>query len=204
MLNLNARRYKIIMSQIGWKGKPTRLFYLYLMGIAVPAIVAEGMSMAVRGAFDDDDEYDGMFGEGNDAHDMQIAFDLLVMSQVKFISAFFPGGGAITTRLYGTVTPQLYDDKISLSPVLSFADSAIKGTAVALEAIFSDEELDTKQKATALKSALNALAVGFRIPLNWFAKPVSYLVKVEGGESNPEGVWDYVKGFLTGRDGTEE
>ena len=60
-----------------------------------------------------------------------------------------------------------------------------------------------RDPSSMVKDFLNAFALLVGIPTGWFNKPVTYLMKVDEGKADPEGVADYVQGFLRGRDGTE-
>ena len=61
---------------------------------------------------------------------------------------------------------------------------------------------DTEAKH--VRHLIHFFGVAFKLPTNWLGKPLSYLMSVEKGESYPEGAKDIVRGFLTGKDGTEE
>jgi hypothetical protein len=87
MLNFNVSRFDIIRREIGAKGKAGKFFYLYLMGIAIPAIVAEAISMGARGDFDVDD----------DEELAVVLAQVFLLSQIKFVAAAAPGGGAAIT-----------------------------------------------------------------------------------------------------------
>jgi hypothetical protein len=190
MYNLNRTQYHIITKEIGWRGKPGRLFYLYLMGIAGPSIMAKGIMMAGRGEFDIDDE-----DEITD-----VLFELFVMSQIEMVAGFIPGGAAVASRVYGEFTPQFYDDRMSFSPVLSFAESAVGGVLDMRSIVAADEDINGPR---VVRSGLAAIGIGFGLPTNWFSKPTSYLLKVREGTSSPTSILDIIQGFISGRDGTE-
>jgi len=199
MMNLSATEFKVISRDIGFKGnRPGRFFYLYLSVILVPAIVAEGIAMAAGGDFDDLDEKD----------DDEVAatfFKLFVVSQGKFVGNFLPGLGATLNFAWARATPEYYDDRLSISPVLSIGE---QGGAGAVRLIqdgieYASEGNFERDPSSMVKDFLNAVGVLFGIPTNWFNKPLTYLMKVDEGTADPEGVADYVQGFLRGRDGTE-
>jgi GNAT superfamily N-acetyltransferase len=196
MLNFNVSRFDIIRREIGAKGKAGKFFYLYLMGIAIPAIVAEAISMGARGDFDVDD----------DEELAVVLAQVFLLSQIKFVAAAAPGGGAAINRVVGQFTAVPYDDRLSFSPVLSIFDSALSGGAnLAEDAVTWAVEGEPARDASKLvKDGLNMVALLWGLPTNWFSKPVQYLLKTKEGNADPENVADYVQGFLTGRDGTEK
>jgi hypothetical protein len=192
MYNLIVSEFDIIARQIGWKGKPGKFFYLYLAGIAAPAIIANAVSQLARGDFEDDEELD------------MALLDLFVLSQIKFVAGFIPGGSAAISRVIGEFTPQTYDDRLSFSPVIGIADQAVRGvfevTTDFYSVVVEGEDLGDRRPASrTIRDGLNAFGVFLGLPTGWFAKPVSFLQRIEEGEEDPEGVADYVRGFLTGR-----
>jgi len=191
MLNLNAAEFDITKRQIGYKGKAGKFFYLYMMGVFVPAVVAEGISMAARGEFDTEDD-----------DDLAVALaELFLLSQIKYVAGFVPGGSAAVNRIIGQFTDVPYDDRLSFSPVLGIFDQAISGTANLVEDIVTAavEGEPARDASKIIRDGLNAIALIFGLPTNWFSKPVQFLQKIEEGKEDPEGVADYVKGFFTGR-----
>ena len=193
MLNLSASQFDIIRKEIGAKGKTGKFFHLYLMTIAIPAIVAEGISMGARGDFDveDDEELAVVLAE------------LFLLSQIKYVAAFIPGGGAAVNRAVGLFTAVAYDDRLSFSPVLSIFDSAVTGGAnLVKDAVTLLVEGEVSRDASKIvRDGLNMIALVLGLPTNWFSKPVQYLLKTDEGNADPENVADYVQGALTGRSG---
>lgn len=200
MFNLNATEFKVIARDVGYKGnKPGRFFYLYLMGIAMPSIIAEAITMAAKGEFDDLDEKE----------DEELAYlfaNLFVISQAKFVGYFVPGLGSVINFGIGQATQQFYDDRLSASPVLSITEGALVGLGRlvkdGVEHLVEGEA--SRDASQMIGDALNAFGVATGLPTGWFRKPLQYYMRVEEGTSDPEGVWDIVQGFLTGKDGTED
>ena len=200
MMNLSATEFKVISRDIGFKGKnPGRFFYLYLAVIMAPAIIAEGIAMAAGGDFDDLDEKD-------DDEIAAVFFNLFVVSQGKFVGNFFPGLGATVNFAWGQGTKEFYDDRLSVSPIISIGEQAAVGVGrlVADGIEYAREGIVERDPSAMVKDLLNAIAILFGLPTGWFNKPVTYLMKVDEGNADPEGVIDYVQGFLRGRDGTED
>tara|TARA_R110002012_G_scaffold315751_1_gene529968 strand:- start:3186 stop:12053 length:8868 start_codon:yes stop_codon:yes gene_type:complete len=199
MANLNLSEFKVIARDIGFKGnKPGRFFFLYLMGIAVPSIVAEGLTMAARGDFDDLDDKE-------DEEIIRTFADLFVTSQAKYVAYWVPGAGALVNWAIGQTNEVFYDDRLSMSPVLSISESVMTGVSRLIKDgvnVLTGEE--TRDASRMVGDALNAIGVTLGLPTGWFRKPVQYFLKVEEGTADPENVGDWVQGFISGRDGTED
>lgn len=81
--NLVGGEASTVMRTMGWKGS-RRLFFIYLFGIAVPAIAAELIVQAARGEAGDEDGY------GDDL------LELFFGSQVRYLTGMVPVAGQIT------------------------------------------------------------------------------------------------------------
>ena len=192
MYNLNRTEWKLNARRIGWKGKPTRAFYIYAIGFALPAIIAEGIVMMAKGRFaDEDEEMDTLM------------FDMLFMSQAKMATAMVPVIGLPVTAGLGLLTDQTYDDKMSLSPVLSIAEGYgmnFLKSAVAR----ATGEIDTdEEEVREAKAYLKMLGLVLKLPTNWFAKGLEYQMKTDRGMVEGKDTSDIISGYLLGRDKTE-
>ena len=200
MHNLSATEFKIAARNIGTEAeRPGRRFMLYLLIWALPSIVAEGITMAGRGEFDDMDELD-------EEELAIVLFKLGILSQVKMVANVIPGVGQATNFVIGRYTDVRYDDRLSASPVLSIGEG---GGASLLNVINDGYELATEQEtsrsvARSVADILNAFGLLVGFPTNWFKKPAVYLIKIKEGDAKPDGPIDIVQGLLSGRDGTEE
>ena len=199
MANLNLSEFKVIARDIGFKGnKPGRFFFLYLMGIAVPAIVAEGITMAARGDFDD-------LEDKEDEELIRIFGNLFITSQAKYVAYWVPGLGTVVNWAIGQTNEVFYDDRLSVSPVLSITESVMAGAVRLIKdgvsAITGEE---TRDASKMVADSLNAIGILFGLPTGWARKPAQYFLKVEEGKADPENVGDWVQGIISGRDGTED
>jgi hypothetical protein len=180
-------------AQIGWTGRQGRAFYAYLMIVAVPSIVAEGMAQGMRGNLDDLEDEDELD---------QIMLDVVVGSQLKTLMAMVPYAGQVGGIVYGTVaTEAAYDDKLSMPAGLSVVSSTVSSLAkLVMVAADPEQDVDTKK---AIKTTLDAFALATGVPTNWLSKPLQYAQGVQEGKNAPEGLVDLLQGALTGKDGTE-
>ena len=192
MYNLNLTAFGVEKEVHGFS-RPHKLMYLYAVGIMLPAVIAEAMSMAARGDFDDleDDE------------PLELAAklaNLLVFSQLKFIAGAVPGGSAVIGMLQGATTSQTWDDKLSVSPVIGPVEQVGAGVSAIIQ---STVEGEVQKPDKIARGALTGIALYAGIPANWLTKPLTYGIKVQEGKAAPENALDILQGVLTGRDGTE-
>ncbi len=121
--NLVGGEMQTAMRQAGWEGKG-RMFWIYLMGMAVPAILGEAIVEGFKGKLGDEDD-DGWLDDIG---------ELFFGSQVRYALAMAPVVGPITNSLLNTFNGQFYDDRLSSSPVMSAADRAISTPSSILKA----------------------------------------------------------------------
>ena len=192
MYNLNLTAFGVEKEVHGFS-RPHKLMYLYAVGIMLPAVIAEAMTMAARGDFDDleDDE------------PLELAAklaNLLVFSQLKFVAGAVPGGSAVIGMLQGATTSQTWDDKLSVSPVVGPVEQVGAGVSAIIQ---SAVEGEVQKPDKIARGALTGIALYAGIPTNWLTKPLTYGIKVQEGKAAPENALDILQGVLTGRDGTE-
>lgn len=194
MGNLLATQVSISKNRqdLNWLGRQGRSFYAYLMIVALPAIVAEAMSMWARGDLDEleEDELD------------QAMFELLVGSQIKMVAAMVPYAGQVAGTVYGTaVTAAPYDDRLSMPAGVGMVGTNVTGlTQLLMAAADPNTDVDTRR---AIRTMMDTIAILTGLPTNWASKGLQYAAQVHSGEAQPQGLTDYVQGVLTGRDGTE-
>ena len=179
-------------TNIGWGHKMGRSFYVYLMVFATPMIVSEALRMALSGELDDIDDEDDM---------LAVTTELLVGSQVKGALAMVPYVGQAAGAAYGVFTKEVYDNRINVGAPIGMVERTFSGVfRLIYAAIDPDTDIDTRQS---IRSMLDLIALTWGLPTNAFSKPISYAIKVQEGEADPEGLVDVLQGAITGRDGTE-
>lgn len=189
LANLNAGELMKISRQVGLKKGAGRGFYIYMMGLAVPAILADAIVIAMAGKGldqDDDDEY---------LDDILKSF---FGSQFKTITATIPYVGQFMTAAYNKAfTPSKADDRVSLSPAISVLEGAYGAPAELYKRIADDA--NNEKKLT--KDALTLIGVMTGLPTGPVGKPVGYLMDVQSGKAEPTGPVDFTRGLVTGRSG---
>jgi hypothetical protein len=148
--------------------------------------------MMAKGRFDDDEEELDT-----------LMFDLLFMSQAKMATAMVPVLGLPVTAGLGLMTDQTYDDKMSLSPVISIAEGYGMNFLKSFSARATGEIDTDEEEVREVKAYLKMLGLVLKLPTNWFAKGVEYQMKTDRGMVAGRDTSDIISGYLFGRDKTE-
>jgi hypothetical protein len=184
MANLNATEVQITARSVGLKKGMGRLFYVYLMGFAIPALLGDAIAKALRGGWEDEE------GDGY----MDDLFAWFFSSQAKFALAAVPVVGQAGNAALGAFTKMPYDDRISMSPAVSVIESGLSVPAAAYKALVEGEEFNRAD----VRNTLNLLGILTGTPTGALAKPVGYGVGVAQGDIEPTGPVDAARGVVTG------
>lgn len=191
LANLNAFEIQKISRETGLKKGAGRAFYVYMMGIAIPAFVSDLIVRAMAGNdFDEDD----------DDFYLDDLFRSFFGSQFKTVAATVPYGGALAVSAYNRFNRQRYDDRLSLSPVLSILEG-VAGTPYELYKNIA-EDVDNEKRIT--KDALTLIGLMSTLPTGPIGKPVGYLMDVQSGRAEPTGPIDFARGLITGKPGQQQ
>lgn len=164
-----------------------RLGAIYMFGAYLPAVLAEIIAQAARGELGDEDD-DGWLDD---------LVSIFVLAPIRFFAALAPAAGPFVNTLINASNDKPYDDRLSLSPVASLIETAIKVGQTAPKALFAGGD-----KSRAVSDAMNALSIVLGIPTGFLRKPLAYATDVAEGDSRPRHVGNVVSGILTGQDGT--
>lgn len=164
--NLMAGEAAAAMRSMGW-GAAGRLFWIYLFGMAIPAIVGEGIVQGFRGELGDEDD-DGYLDD--------IA-ELFFGSQARYLAGMVPVAGPIVMGVVNRFNNQFYDDRLSTSPVISTVERAVSAPASVLDAATGDGRWS---RATA--DALIALGLITGIPTGQLARLANWSIRQAEGE----------------------
>ena len=183
--NILGTEFLNVIRNMGFKKGAGRLFYIYVFGFMVPAVLSE-MIVQAAGGFDagDDDEYD-----------LWDAMRIFFSGQARAIAAMVPSLGPAVIAGINTWNSKQYDDRMSTSPAVSMIESAVRAPHSVYKAIVED---GSRSRAT--KDLLTGLGVLTRLPLGQIAKPIGYALDVEQGNVSPESKLDYTRGLLSGKD----
>ena len=184
MANLNATEVQLVARDVGLKKGMGRLFYVYLMGFAIPALIGDAIAKALRGGWEDE-EGDGYLDD---------LFAWFFSSQAKFALAAVPVVGQAANAALGAFTKLPYDDRISMSPAVSVIESGLGTPAEVYQSLVDGESFNRADT----RDALNLLGVLTGTPIGALAKPVGYGVGVAQGDIEPTGPLDAARGVVTG------
>jgi len=186
--NLVGGEMKTAMRTMGWRGSP-RMFWVYLMGIAAPAIIADLIVRGFQGDLEDEDD---------DGYADEIAA-ITLGSQGRYITAMVPVAGQVTMAMMNRFNDMVYDDRLSTSPVVSTVERASGAPASIAKAVQTGEG-----ERRAVMDGLTLLALITGIPMGQLAKMTGYAMDVSSGDAQPQGPADVVQGLTSGKDGTKQ
>ncbi len=179
LLGLKLAREKLMPKTAAKYGRITS--YLAMIWIA-PAIVAQAIAIGMRGG-PDDDEGDGTLDEW---------FAELLMAPVKMAASAVPFIGPALMSGVNAFNDKPYDDRMSISPVVSLVEAAGRGTAAAVGALE-----DPTKAGRAIRDIGSFLSL-FGVPITPVTKAIGYATDVETGKVSPTGPVDYGRGIITG------
>lgn len=164
-------------------GNYGRLAWIYMMGFAAPALLAEAIKMAMRGEIEDEDE-DGWIDD---------FLDWFVGAQFRGATAMVPGIGPTINASANAFNDKFFDDKLSLSPSMGAAEAAARTPKNIAQLMAGEGDWSRTAKDTL---TLMGLAIG--IPLGALNRPLGYGIDVLEGDVVPTDPLDAVRGAVTG------
>jgi hypothetical protein len=188
--NLLRSEAEIAIRESGWVGASPRLFAIYIMGAAIPAVLAEAIIQAARGELGDDDD-DGLLDDIG---------ELFVLSQIKFFAGMVPFAGSFVNFLINLSNDKPYDDRLSFAPVFGNVERLITGGANVYKYATSDDGSASR----AVKDALSILGTALGLPLGQLGKPLGYTADVVTGEQQGETAGAWARGLLSGREAPKQ
>ena len=183
--NLVGTEANKAVREMGFAKASPRLLFIWFAGMAVPAFVAE---LIARGAPDDEDDEDG-----DGLLDEWLA--MFFGSQAKSVAAMVPGVGHLAVLGANMMDDKVYNDRLSISPALSAAESAVRGGVGVVTADLFDEEL----KKSEVRDLLTMLGLLTGLPVAPVARAGGYAADVANEKVEPEGATDVAIGIVTGR-----
>ena len=191
LANLNSTEILKIQREVGLKKGAGRLFYVYLTGFMLPAVLADVISRIMSGKGfdeDDDDEY------------LDDALAIYFGSQAKTLTALVPWVGQVASAGYNNFNGNFSDDRLNLSPVISTLESTVGVPAEIYKKLAEDKGNDKR----VITDALMLLGLATGLPTGPLAKPARYLMDVESGDANPSNPLDFARGLVTGKKGKDQ
>ena len=143
------------------------------------------------------------YGEGLDADDDDEYLDdllfILFGAPLRVATAAVPLGSLVVNAVINRFDDKYYNDSITVSPVLSAVESAIRAPLAILK-IGLGEEVRKKD----VRDIFTLLGIVTNLPVLPLARPVGYLLDIEAGKAKPSGPIDFTRGILTGQPGSKK
>jgi hypothetical protein len=130
MANLNATAYIKVFRDLGWRGNKGKLAMNYVLGFALPMLVADAIVRSLGGGWDDEDD-DGYLDE---------FAEWFFGSQVRGATALVPFGTTAYTLGTTAFNNKPYDDRMTTSPSVTTLEAASIGSGKALINVISDDK----------------------------------------------------------------
>lgn len=184
--NLVGGELQTVMRTYGYNGA-SRMFAIYMFGIAIPAIVGEAIVQAARGDLGDDDD---------DGYVDDIA-SLFFGSQVRYAAGMVPVAGQTFNAFINTWNDKPYDDRLSTSPAVPALERVIRAPVSIYSAV-----VEGRNASRGVQDGIVALGLILGIPTGQLVKTAGYAVDVSSGRQSPESAADVLQGIVSGRDGT--
>jgi hypothetical protein len=182
--NLNADEFVMLFRDLGWRGNKGKLMMIYILGIALPALMSDAISRSLGQGWDDDD--DGYLDD---------VADWFFGSQARYVAGFVPFGSAALTAVTAPFNDKPYDDRITSSPSITSLEASTIGVGKAIINIADDDkELTGRNVRDVLTLITNATGV----PVSVLGRPIGYQVDIERGAVEPTDPIDYMRGLITG------
>lgn len=161
-------------------GAATTMLKLYAV-FAIAAITSELITMAAKGGPDPDDD------------ELDIALQLLVMSQVRTGLAMVPFVGGGINYTMNLLNDKKYDDRISTAPFFSQMEAALRSPVSVYKYAADDGSMKM-----AIKDTLAAIGMTTGLPAGAVGRPLGYLAGIADGKYEPNNALDLTRGLITG------
>ena len=184
--NLLGTEFAKPVQEMGLQKGAGRLLFVYTMGFMLPSVLAELISKAMSGNFDEDDDNEYM-------DEFIRAF---FMGQWKYGTALIPGAGPLAQTAVNYFNDKRFDDGLTVSPAFAALETAVRAPHSLYKA-FEDKK---SSKKAAIKDTLTLLGLITNLPLAAAARPIGYWTDVEQRKlKKPSGPIDAIRGTMTGK-----
>lgn len=173
------------LREMGYMASTPRLLGIWFLGLMIPAFVGQ---LIAQGAPDDEDDEDG---DGTLDEWLAMFFG----SQASTLAAMVPVVGQLSMGLANQFDSKIYNDRLNISPAISFGESALAGASEILQG----EAFDDRLKKSEVRNVAILVALATGMPTNVIAKPLGYELDVQAGKKDPDNAAEYAIGLATGR-----
>lgn len=189
MANLQADQFARMAGKGGF-AKAGVAFQMYLVGFAVPMLLADAISRTLRGQWEDDDE---------DGEVDVFTLDYLFLGQLRAALAEIPviGPNALTPML-SWLDDEKWNDRMTTSPAVTLLEREFKGTFEAFQTALGlkkDRKGNVKSiEGKNIRDVMTMLGIAFGLPAGTVGKYGGYVRDVATGETELT-----ARGALTGQ-----
>ena len=183
--NMLGTEFVKVARDMGWRSGAGRAFYVFLFGFLAPAWVAAAIAELFRGGPDDEDK-DGEYLD-------DWLFKVFGMAPVKMGTAMVPGFGPMVNAGINSWNSKPYDDRMSLSPVVSVLEAGAGAGTKVYKAIAEDGK-----PSGAIRDVATATSALLGVPVVAVGKPLGYAADVQAGRVAPTSNYDMARGLITG------
>lgn len=162
-----------------------RLFYVYVYGFMIPAVLSEAIVQLMSGEAGKDDDDDGYIDN---------VLSIFFGGQARTATAFFPAIGPAIQAGINAWNDKWYDDRISSSPAVSMLESAVH-TPVSVYKYLAEEGSAKR----AIKDSLTLIGLLTGLPVAPLGRPLGYMADIAQDKVEPTGPIDYSRGLISGR-----
>lgn len=166
-------------------GLPGRLSYMYLMLYAIPSFMAEFIVKGIKGDLPEDKDGDGWV--------LDEWLSWFGLSQVRYATAMVPFAGQFANMVLGQFDDMPYNDRLSVSPVISTLETVGKLAKDVKKA--ADGRGDLSQT---VQHALTTIGLATGLPLGQLGKPLGYAADVVEGDTRVKSPVDVMQGVIAG------
>lgn len=185
MANLSMTEFGVIVRDLGWRGNVGKLFYVYLMAMALPALAADAIVRTLGNQWDDEDD-DGYLDD---------FAEWFFGSQIRTASGMIPWGGAGYLLLTAAFDNKPYNDNVQTAPSITAIESSTVGVSKAAKNLFDSQSEITGQN---VKDVFTLLTMITGIPLTVIGRPAGYWIDISNDKVESSGFIDSVRGSITG------
>lgn len=181
--NILGTEFAKVAQDMGLRQGAGRLFYIYVLGFMIPAVMAEAIVQGMRGGPGDDDD-DGYLDEWLAA---------FFGSQFRTVAAMVPVAGQVSVVAANAFNRKPYDDRMSTAPAVSMIESAASAPHSVYKALAEDGSAKR-----AVRDTLTLVSIATGIPVSALGKPLGYAADVIQGNVDPSGPIDATRGAISG------
>jgi hypothetical protein len=185
--NLIINEIDRIKLEKGWLYDSLPLTLLFLQTTLLPTAYNAAINMIANGSIDDDNDGDLLDDIGN-----QLLFG--AFSETTGMAPIIGQAGQLVINQFDD---KWYNNRLSVSPIISVVDSGVASSAN-LAKLFRGDESNNRQIIKGL-STFSGVFLG--IPLHPVGRSSGYLLDIQEGKANPSNAADLVRGIATGRRG---